>query len=53
MESRHPITPTKHHCCSICATQSSCEESLLTEATDKGVTLMDYSVDKPVRLVSE
>lgn len=45
--------PAKHHCCSICATQCSCEECLLIEASDRGVTLMDCSMDKPVRVVSE
>ena len=45
--------PAKHHYSSICTTQCSCEECLLIEASDKGVTLMDCSKDKPVRVVSE
>ena len=45
--------PAKHHCCSVCATQCSCEECLLAEATERRATLMDVSSDKPMRVVTE
>ena len=48
-----PNCCVKHDCCSVCATQCSCEECLLIEAADKGVTLMDCCMDKPMRVVSE
>ena len=43
---------TKHHCCSVCAKHCLCEDCLLTEAA-KGVTFMDTSEDKPIRVVEE